>query len=224
MAAGLETAAAAQGTVRAEGYGRDTRTWGAVALVGLVALVVVSRMVSDGAVSGPEEAVFRAFNDLPGALYPLMYGLQLVGVIAIGPLVAVVAYLAGERRLALAAVIVTVAKLIGERLVKEVVERQRPFTSIGSSIHLRGDVPPDGLSYASGHVILTVALGLVLSPYLSRRWRWVVWGLVLGNAVARVYVGAHNPLDVVGGACIGAIIGAATNLAVGTPAANRSDR
>ncbi len=194
----METAAADQRTAGLERYSRDTRTWGAVALVGLMAFVVVSRMVSGGAVSGAEEAVFRAFNDLPDALYPLMYGLQLVGVIAIGPLVAVVAYLAGERRLALAAVIVTVAKLIGERLVKEVVERQRPFTSIGSSVHLRGDVPPDGLSYASGHVILTVALGLILSPYLSPRWRWVVWGLVVG--------------------------GAGTNLAVGTPAASRTDR
>ncbi len=44
-------------------------------------------------------------------------------------------------------------------------------------------------------------------PYLRGRWKvvpWVIVGLVL---VARVYVGAHNPLDVLCGAALGVGIG-----------------
>jgi undecaprenyl-diphosphatase len=34
------------------------------------------------------------------------------------------------------------------------------------------------------------------------------------NAVARVYLGAHNPLDVVGGAAVGLVIAAGLDLAL----------
>ena len=43
---------------------------------------------------------------------------------------------------------------------------------------------------------------------------WVIVGLVL---VARVYVGAHNPLDVLCGAALGVGIGGAANLIFGVP-------
>ena len=33
----------------------------------------------------------------------------------------------------------------------------------------------------------------------------------------RVYVGAHNPLDVIGGAALGIVIGGCLNLIVGVP-------
>ncbi|HXZ76440.1 MAG TPA: phosphatase PAP2 family protein, partial [Streptosporangiaceae bacterium] len=44
--------------------------------------------------------------------------------------------------------------------------------------------------------------------------RWGVVAIVLAvcNAVARVYLGAHNPLDVVGGAAIGLIIAAVLDM------------
>ena len=43
---------------------------------------------------------------------------------------------------------------------------------------------------------------------------WVLVGLVM---VGRVYVGAHNPLDVVCGAALGVAIGSGLNLVVGRP-------
>ena len=48
----------------------------------------------------------------------------------------------------------------------------------------------------------------VLWPALPRRWRWVPVAVATLNAIARVYLGAHNPLDVLGGGAIGIAVGA----------------
>src|SRR5919205_319868 len=55
---------------------------------------------------------------------------------------------------------------------------------------------------------LAAALVLVV----PRRWAVVAFVLATLNAVARVYLGAHNPLDVVGGAAVGLAIAAAMDL------------
>jgi membrane-associated phospholipid phosphatase len=50
----------------------------------------------------------------------------------------------------------------------------------------------------------------------------VPWVIVVAVAVARVYPGAHNPLDVDGGAGLGLCIGGLLNLAFGVPAPQRT--
>ena len=42
-------------------------------------------------------------------------------------------------------------------------------------------------------------------------------GIALANAVARVSLGAHNPLDVVGGAAIGVALGGVLTMVMGNP-------
>ena len=187
------------------------------ALAGLACLAVGMVVVRHGSVPGWERRGFRAVNDLPGALYPVLWPFQQVGAVLVGPLVAVVALATGRRRLAAAAAVVTMAKLVSERAVKAVVSRDRPARSIGGDLHLRGDVEVTGESFVSGHAVLVAALAVVVAPYLPTRWRPVLWGLVVVVAVARVYVGAHNPLDVVCGAGLGVALGSATNLAFGVP-------
>ena len=58
----------------------------------------------------------------------------------------------------------------------------------------------------------------VVAPYLRGRWRLLPWALVAVVMFARVYVGAHNPLDVIAGAALGCVIGGCINLVVGVPA------
>jgi membrane-associated phospholipid phosphatase len=47
---------------------------------------------------------------------------------------------------------------------------------------------------------------------MPRRWAIVALALAAFNAVARVYLGAHNPLDVVGGPAVGPAIAAVLDL------------
>jgi undecaprenyl-diphosphatase len=193
----------------------------ALIIVGLAVLAVGALIARDGSVPGWEESVFRAVNDLPGVFYPVLWPVQQLGVLVVGPAVAIVALALRRYRLALAALIVTVAKLVTERLVKAVVTRERPFTSIGSDIELRGDVSTSGESFVSGHAILVAALATVIWPYLPARWRPVLWVVVALVMIGRVYVGAHNPLDVVCGAALGVALGIAVNLLLGAPDGHR---
>ena len=136
--------------------------------------------------------MFRAVNDLPEVLYPLLWPFQQLGALVVGPIVAVVALVLRRYWLALAAVIVTVAKLVSERAVKALVSRQRPFTSIGPDIEVRGDVSLVGESFVSGHAILVAALAGVVTPYLPPRWRPVPWVLVgAGHGGSRLRRGAQ---------------------------------
>jgi membrane-associated phospholipid phosphatase len=167
-------------------------------------------VAADGQVGPVERAAFHAVNGLPDWLYQPMLLFQYLGVLAM-PLVVAVGALAFRRwRLAAALVLVMPLKLATERLVKLLVQRERPGTTVPDAI-LRG-VHPAGLSFVSGHAIITFAIAGLLALVLPRRW--AVLGFVLAslNAVARVYLGAHNPLDVVGGAAVGLAIAAALDL------------
>ena len=95
--------------------------------------------------------------------------------------------------------------------------RRRPGTSVGADINVRGDVSVDGESFVSGHAILVAALAAVVAPYVSPRVRTLLFAVVVVVMFARVYVGAHNPLDVICGAALGFAFGAGINVLVGAP-------
>jgi undecaprenyl-diphosphatase len=187
-----------------------------VALVGLAVLAACAVVVRDGTVGAAELAVFRAVNELPEVLSGPMRGAQLLGVLAVGPVAAAVAAVLRLWRLALACLLVTAEKLLAERIVWQLVSRSRPGTSIPDAI-VRGDTPTAGASFVSGHVVLVTGLAWVITPYLRGRWRTAPWVVVALVAFARLYLGAHAPLDVLGGLALGLVVGGVANLVVGIP-------
>jgi undecaprenyl-diphosphatase len=59
---------------------------------------------------------------------------------------------------------------------------------------------------------VAVALGIAAVPYVGRSGRVLIAGLVPAVGLARMYVGAHLPLDIVGGAALGLGVEAASTL------------
>ncbi len=187
-----------------------------LAVIGVIVLVACGQQADSGVVESWEEDLFHALNDLPGWLYGPLWPFQQAGNLVVGPAAAVVAAALRRWRLALAALAATVLKLALERAVKAVVERERPGSTVEDAT-LRGDVSESGLSFVSGHAVLITALAVIVTPYLPGRWKLVPAAVALMVFLTRVYVGAHNPLDVVGGCGLGLFIGAVCNLAVGVP-------
>jgi len=165
-----------------------------------------------------EQRVFRAVNGLPDVLYwPLWLPMQL-GNLVVGTLTGLVLALAwGDGRLAVAVVVAAALKLLAERLIRRwmapyLAVRQRPGTSQPVA-HLRGaDVPGSGMSFPSGHVVLVAAITAVIADDLAIAWLGVPVMLVLAVMVGRVFVGAHNPLDVTAGLGAGLLAGGLVGL------------
>ena len=191
--------------------------WLVVVGVAVVVFAVCALIASGGEVPGWEEAVFHAINDLPDWLYAPMWVFQLAGLLLVPVVVAVGAAAFRRWRLAAALVVLVPLKLIVEKLVvKQLVERERPGTTIcgapddfdDACANFRGDVPLEGLSFVSGHAIIAWAVAILLWPVLPGRWKWLPVAVAALNAVARVHLGAHNLLDVVGGGAVGIALGA----------------
>ena len=182
--------------------------------------------IDESTVGGLETEIFESVNALPGALYPVVWVVMQLGNVIAVPLAAAVS--AVLRRLVLGGLLIGAGGLawILAKVVKKMVERGRPGELLEHVI-LHG-APLTGQGFVSGHAAVAAALATVASPYLGRRARLAVWLLAALASVARVYVGAHLPLDIVGGAALGIAAGAAflvvASLATRTHGPSRGSR
>ena len=183
--------------------------------MGAAAVLAASWVVVEAAEKVPpwEEWAFRRVNDLPDVVWPVAWAPMQLGSLAGSLCVVVVASaVSGDRRLRWAALGASQAGWWAAKLVKVLVSRARPGGLL-PDVHLREDAR--GRGYLSGHSAVAFALASVVAPTLPRRWQAGPFAAATGVAFARVYAGAHLPIDVVGGAGLGVLLGTSARWVAG---------
>jgi len=77
---------------------------------------------------------------------------------------------------------------------------------------------PDSLGFPSGHAAVAWAITIIVLAYVGRPWQIAAIVLAIVVPMVRMYVAAHLPLDLIGGAALGVTVASAVNLLVGVPA------
>jgi len=199
------------------------RGWPDLALLitGIVVFAIAASLVHRHRVAGAETDVFRAINDHTVVPFFVVWPVMQLGNFLVIPLAAVAALATRRLRLAVSLLVGGIAAyLIAADVVRRLVVRGRPATLL-DDVHLR-HAPAHGLGFVSGHVAVVTALAVIAWPYLGPRWRAVAVAAAVLVALARMYVGAHFPLDVLGGAGLGLAVAGSVRLVFEPPAANLS--
>ena len=187
--------------------------WLIVAGVGLVVLGGSVAFARQPVIGATERHVFHAFNGLPDVLYwPLWLPMQL-GNLAVGTGAGlIVAFIDRDLAVAVGVILAMAFKLVTERIVRRemadyLAVRQRPGTSqvgCGASWQRRPELRTQ-LPVRARHPRRRSGCGGGGEPPLS--WAWLPALAVVLVMLGRVYVGAHNPLDVTAGLGAGLILG-----------------
>ncbi len=139
-------------------------------------------------------------NALPDRLHAPLWTVMQSGALA-APLVAAgAAAVAGRRRLAGRLALSGLSAYFVAKAVKRAVGRGRPLDLV-SGITARGK-PAAGNGFVSGHAAVSTALALELFDSFDGRTRALPLIVPPVVGFARIYVGAHLPLDVAGGAAL----------------------
>lgn len=198
------------------GTGADSLT-GALAApqvrlgIGITALLGTALAVRRDRVRPGEAKVFRAVNGLPDALYVPAWAIMQLGALGAAPATAGVAWLAGDSELAGRLLASGAGTWALSKLVKQMVRRPRPAALLAGTRCRGRDAA--GLGYLSGHAGVAVALGAAALPRLGPAGRAVAVTAIPVVGLTRVYVGAHLPLDIAGGAALGLAVEALVSLA-----------
>jgi membrane-associated phospholipid phosphatase len=120
------------------------------------------------------------------------------------PAVSILALLFGRKRLAASLVVGGTIAWLGAKLVKPFGGRARP-EGVLQDVTIRERIEGD-LGWVSGHTAVATTLAFIAGEELPRPLGPVLVGVVCTVGFGRMYVGAHLPHDVVGGAGLGMMI------------------
>ena len=187
----------------------------------MIVVAILGGLMLGGSVAGArypvihplERRAFRVVNGLPNWLYWLLWPPMQLGNLAAGTTAGLgIAAWYRDWPMAWGVVAAAALKLFAERVIRVrtaniLAVRQRPGTSEPGAILRGADVPAAGPSFPSGHVILVAAVACVVLSRIPDYVVWVPFTFTTLVTIGRVYVGAHNPLDVTAGLGAGLLLG-----------------
>jgi len=179
-------------------------------------VLVGSALLAERGVYGWEVAIFQAVNGLPGILRPLLWVLNQYGTAITIPVATVVALAFRRWVLAAALAISGVTVYVLAKVIKGYVGRGRPSALVESVVE-REPFSPESLGYPSGHAAVAWAITIIVLAFMGRPWRRVAIVLAIVVPVVRMYVAAHLPLDLIGGAAVGVFVASAVSLVLRVP-------
>lgn len=190
--------------------------------IGLLGLGLAVATWGRETVRGLEADVLVLYAGLPDRVEEAFTGLMwlLAGAL---PLLAVVVLLL-RRRPGLAMTVVVSAN-VASLLVAALdgwLDDHGVLAAVESRLDRQGDVSIGDVA-GSPMVASTVAIVVVTSPWLSQRWRHVLWGGVALLTLVRV-ASAGPPLDIIVAFAVGLAVGSLALLALGTPSPDPDER
>ena len=180
------------------------------------AVLVTSTLLASRRVFGWEVAVFQAINGLPDSIRPYLWAFNQYGTAVTIPVATAVALLFRRWHMALALAISGVAVYVLALVIKEYVARGRPSAFVEGVVE-REMFSPDSLGFPSGHAAVAWAITIIVLAYVGRPWQIAAIVLAIVVPISRMYVAAHLPLDLIGGAALGVTVASAVNLLIGVP-------
>ncbi|MBS3806639.1 MAG: phosphatase PAP2 family protein [Bacteroidales bacterium] len=108
------------------------------------------------------------------------------------------------------ALLITLSDQISVKAFKEVFERFRPTHNpqIKDLVHTVSGYRGGDFGFVSSHAANTFAMAFFTSKLFKNRyysWAIFIWAAVV--SYSRIYLGVHYPLDIIGGALLGIVLG-----------------
>jgi undecaprenyl-diphosphatase len=190
----------------------SNRSAAVVAMVALGCIVGSAWLATRPGAQEAQEGMVRWLNQPPppiDALFALVnpflrpVPLAVLAVVLLGWIL-LTAKSAEERLeiLRAAAVAAAVAEILAQ-VLKRLANQERPL-AVMPDLDTHGyPRDPAGNAYPSAHTALVVALVCALWPWLRPSQRAVAVAVVILIPLNRIYIGAHWPIDLVGGAAVG---------------------
>ncbi len=172
-------------------------------IIGLILFIPAAYISHKNNLSGFEARIFHDINNLPNSLRTLFLVTSDTLVYVAILICIIVPLLLKKYRLAWRFFFVIGGAGVVMEIIKRIIKEPRPIILLHGQLHAR--TVEKGFSFPSGHETVATVMALTLALILPRKWQFVVvlWILIVG--FSRIYLGAHTPLDIIGGFALGLI-------------------